>query len=123
MAFKRQEEIPGEFAQRFIDKGLPVCPLCRTTNPCWTIDAKPGFLKTKYLFKCSECEAIISTSVEDAICFLGINPPKIGTTIFNWTKPRIVFAIENKGNKFPEQDQKDKGKYTLKQLKKMAEIE
>lgn len=61
--------------------------------------------------------------VEEALSFTGVNPPKIGTTIFNWTKPRFIFAIESKGNLPSQEDQNYKKAYTVAQLNDLASKE
>lgn len=64
MAFKRMEGFSGSIPQKFIDNKVPKCPMCGTTNPHWAIDQKMGWLN-KYLFKCEQCNCILSATVAD----------------------------------------------------------
>lgn len=64
MSFKRMEGFVGSLPQKFIDEKVPKCPMCGTVSPHWAIDQKMGWVN-RYLFKCEECECIISASVPD----------------------------------------------------------
>lgn len=64
MSFKRMEGFVGSLPQKFIDEKVTKCPMCGTVSPHWAIDQKMGWVN-RYLFKCEECECIISASVPD----------------------------------------------------------
>lgn len=68
MSFKRFDGFTGSIPQKFIDKNFQRCPMCGTTEPYWTLEQKMGWVN-RYLFKCSKCEAIISSSVPDVSGF------------------------------------------------------
>ena len=72
MSFKRFDGFAGCVPQKFIDKNFLRCPMCGTEDPTWTLQQKMGWVN-RYLFKCSKCEAIISSSVPDVTGF-GRNP-------------------------------------------------
>jgi len=66
MAFKRMEGFMGSVPQKFIDNRVPKCPMCGTTNPHWAIDQRMGFVSlNRYLFKCEQCNCILSATVAD----------------------------------------------------------
>ncbi|MBZ9689388.1 hypothetical protein G9F72_024120 [Clostridium estertheticum] len=68
MSFKRFDGFTGSIPQKFIDKNFNSCPMCGTVEPYWTLEQKMGWVN-RYLFKCSKCEAIISSSVPDVTGF------------------------------------------------------
>lgn len=66
MAFKRMEGFVGSIPQKFIDNRIPKCPMCGTKEPHWAIDQKMGFISlNRYLFKCEQCNCILSATVPD----------------------------------------------------------
>ncbi len=66
MAFKRMEGFAGSIPQKFIDNRVPKCPMCGTDNPHWSIDQKMGLVSlNRYLFKCEQCQCILSATVAD----------------------------------------------------------
>ncbi len=68
MAFKRMEGFAGSIPQKFIDNRVPKCPMCGTDNPHWAIDQRMGLLN-RYLFKCEQCNCILSATVPDVTGF------------------------------------------------------
>ena len=79
MEFKRMEGLVGSAPQSFIDRSVPRCPLCGTSNPHWAISQK---LQMKmegnlYLFQCEQCKGILSSSTPDVI---GFNSTVLTTT-------------------------------------------
>ena len=65
--FHRADGFVGSVPQKFVDRTYPKCPICCTTNPYWTI-AQHNQMKMKgnlYLFKCSNCDSVISVTVPD----------------------------------------------------------
>jgi hypothetical protein len=69
MSFKRMDGYMGSIPQKFIDNKVPKCPMCGTTTPHWLIDQKFTWTVTRYLFKCVECECILSSPVPDVTGF------------------------------------------------------
>lgn len=64
MGFRRFDGFSGSIPQKFIDNRLPVCPMCGTKKPHWTLDMRMGWVN-RYLFKCEDCDCIISATVPD----------------------------------------------------------
>jgi hypothetical protein len=64
MTFKRVEYFTGCLPQRFIDKNVPNCPTCESSNPHWTLSEKVIDVP-RYLFKCQNCACIISSPISD----------------------------------------------------------
>ena len=64
MSFKRMEGFSGSIPQKFIDTRVPKCPMCGTTNPHWSLDQIFGMVN-RYLFKCEQCECILSATMPD----------------------------------------------------------
>lgn len=79
MAFKRMEGFTGSVPQGFIDRSLKICPFCGTNNPHWALDQKMQ-MKLEgnlYLFKCEQCNCILSAPVPDVA---GMNKTVLTTT-------------------------------------------
>ena len=85
--FHRADGFVGSVPQKFVDRTFPKCPICCSKNPMWTI-AQHNQMSWKgnlYLFKCSECESIISMSMPD-VTTLGngasgvVTNPNVGLT-------------------------------------------
>lgn len=71
MGFKRMEGFAGSVPQKFIDNNVLICPMCGTKNPHWSIDMKMQ-IKLEgnlYLFKCEQCNCILSATVPDVTGF------------------------------------------------------
>lgn len=71
MGFKRMEGFAGSVPQKFIDNNVLICPMCGTKNPHWSIDMKMQ-MKLEgnlYLFKCEQCDCILSATVPDVTGF------------------------------------------------------
>lgn len=68
MGFKRMEGFAGSIPQKFIDTQVSKCPMCGSLNPHWSIDQKFGWVN-RYLFKCEQCNCIISASTPDVTGF------------------------------------------------------
>lgn len=71
MGFKRMEGFAGSIPQKFIDNNVLICPMCGTKNPHWSIDMKMQ-IKLEgnlYLFKCEQCNCILSATVPDVTGF------------------------------------------------------
>lgn len=66
MTFKRMEGFAGGIPQKFIDNRVPKCPMCGTDNPHWSISQKMGLISlNRYLFKCEQCNCILSATIPD----------------------------------------------------------
>jgi hypothetical protein len=89
MAFKRFDGFAGSIPQRFADKSIPVCPICGTSSPRWLINMQMKFLANRYLFKCSNCKAILSATVIDVTRLDKLPIPTF----------KVVKAMSNKNNK------------------------
>lgn len=79
MGFKRMEGFAGSIPQKFIDNNVLKCPMCGTNNPHWSIDMKMQ-MKLEgnlYLFKCEQCNSILSAPVPDVT---GFNNTMLTTT-------------------------------------------
>lgn len=65
--FHRAEGFAGSVPQTFVNRTFPKCPLCCTKDPHWTISQhnQMSWKGNLYLFKCSECDGIISMSMPD----------------------------------------------------------
>ncbi len=79
MAFKRMEGFAGSVPQGFIDRNVPICPLCGSRYPHWALDQKMQ-MKLEgnlYLFQCEQCKGVLSSPVPDVT---GYNNTMITTT-------------------------------------------
>lgn len=63
------EGFVGSIPQKFIDKNVPICPMCGTKEPHWSLNQKMGFTSNRYLFKCEKCNCILSATVGDVTGF------------------------------------------------------
>lgn len=123
MAFKRMEGFSGSIPQRFIDNNVLKCPMCGTTNPHWTIDMKMQ-MKLEgnlYLFKCEQCDCIISATVPDVT---GYNNTALTTTgLFKKMSGKkigtIYMRIQDVGNAQTTKTYEGK-EFTLEDLNHLA---
>ena len=60
--FKRCE---GYIPQLFIDSNFPVCPICGSRNPGWTLRDTVEQAAARVMFRCSVCGCILSSSTAD----------------------------------------------------------
>lgn len=65
--FHSADGFMGSVPQKFVNRTFPKCPLCCSKNPMWTISQhnQMSWKGNLYLFKCSQCESIISMSMPD----------------------------------------------------------
>ena len=65
--FHRADGFVGSVPQKFVDRTFPKCPICCSKDPHWTIGQhnQMSWKGNLYLFKCSQCESIISMSMPD----------------------------------------------------------
>ncbi len=63
--FIRCDGFGGSVPQGFINKNLPVCPLCGSPDPYWLLKNKMEFSGHRILFRCSRCGGIISATQDD----------------------------------------------------------
>ncbi len=100
MGFKRYDGFMGSMPQKFIDDKLPKCPMCATNNPYWTLSHEIIFLTEFYLFKCSECSAILSVRMDDVVKLMKSSTPKLNFfRKLTSEKPQVYFKIKVAGNK------------------------
>lgn len=123
MGFKRMEGFAGSVPQKFIDNNVKKCPMCGTNNPHWAIDMKMQ-MKLEgnlYLFKCKQCNCIISATVPDVT---GFNNTILTTTGFikklSGKKNGVVYMkIQDVGNAQTTKLYEGK-EMTLQELNKLA---
>ncbi len=114
MTFKRYEGFTGSLPQSFIDKTLITCPICGSNNPHWSLEMKMklDIEGNKYLFKCEQCDCILSARVPDVT---GFNKTALTTTGF-------IKKLKGKNNKITYMivedvgTQTNMGKYIGKEL-------
>lgn len=71
--FRRMEGLVGSVPQRFADTHIPLCPMCKSSTPRWTVNERLGKLMSfdpeenahKYLFRCEECGCVLRVPVTD----------------------------------------------------------
>ena len=115
MAFKRRDGFVGSLPQKFADQKLTKCPMCGSSEPNWTTDSKVGMLN-RCLFKCSSCEAIISSTVADITGFANTKITSVGLVkALSGKKMKAYFRIDQVGN-MQATDQYLKKEFTLDEL-------
>ena len=122
MAFKRMEGFAGSVPQGFIDRNVKICPLCGTNNPHWSIDQKMQ-MKLEgnlYLFKCEQCNGILSSPVPDVT---GFNNTMLTTTgllkkLSGKKNGEIYIRVQDAGNS-NKNDMIGK-EYTLTEINQIA---
>lgn len=121
MAFRRFDGFTGSVPQRFIDNNMPVCPMCGSDNPHWTCDQEIKFTKNNYLYKCSECDAILSAAPSDvtgvgrtALTTMGLMKKMSGKNV-----KAIYITVRDVGKVQTTQAHKNQ-EFTLDQLVEMA---
>ena len=123
MAFKRMEGFAGSVPQGFIDRNLKICPFCGSSNPHWALDQKMQ-MKLEgnlYLFKCEQCDCIISSPVADVT---GFNKTALTTTgllkkMSGKKNNEIYMRLYNPGSN-EGLDENVGREYTLSELNEMA---
>lgn len=65
--FHRADGFAGSVPQKFVDRTFPKCPICCSGEPRWTISQhnQMSWKGNLYLFKCTNCQSIISMSMPD----------------------------------------------------------
>lgn len=121
MAFKRYDGFTGSIPQKFIDNNFPKCPMCGTNEPHWTINQKMGWVN-RYLFKCSKCEAIISSSVPDVTGF-GRSPlTTLGIAkALGGKKMSVIYMKVNEVGNMQTTKIHEGKEFTMEELKEMAD--
>lgn len=123
MAFKRMEGFAGSVPQGFIDRNVPICPMCGTSNPHWAINQKMQ-MKLEgnlYLFQCEQCKGVLSSPVPDVT---GFNNTILTTTgllkKFSGKKNGVIYLkVYDAGNNVDFKDNVGK-EYTLQEINQMA---
>ena len=128
--FKRCEGKTGRFPHEFITTNFPRCPLCRSDDPYWTIKFKQAFVGGRYLYKCKDCECIISADMGDAMGMSSGNFVDPGTNLMHYIKKSnsgkdfktIYMKIEDAGSAHVGEGLED-SEYTLDDLKSLIQQE
>ena len=63
--FKRYDGFTGNVPQKFYDASFPVCPLCGSKNPYWTLHQKYDLTTVRMQAKCKDCGGVISSTLND----------------------------------------------------------
>lgn len=74
--FRRCDGFVGSIPQQFINKNLPKCPMCGSTDPYWMLKDQIAMTEKRVLFRCSKCGCILSASQAD---FSGLSQNKAAT--------------------------------------------
>lgn len=117
MTFKKMVGFVGRIPNNFIHKNLPICPMCGQKTE-WELDQKIGMMNSIYLFRCEQCETVLSTPVNDIA--------KINTTVMFVKKMSgkkaltAYFKVVDVGRAQTTKMHLDQ-EYELHQLQEMAE--
>lgn len=65
--FVRYDSFVGSAPQNYIDKKAPTCPLCGSTDPCWALKQKEGAEPKRIMFRCKDCEGVISVDESEVL--------------------------------------------------------
>ena len=67
LSFSRSTGLVGAIPQAFINKNMPICPLCRSGAPDWSMHQKNlmSWRGNIDFFKCTSCGGVITISVPD----------------------------------------------------------
>ena len=116
MAFMRHNGFAGSIPQKFIDNQLSICPMCGQ-EPRWELDQVIGLWASRYKFKCSTCNAILSCPVNDVV---KINMDSLIIKSLTGKKALTPYLkVEEVGSYQTTEIHKGK-EYELLQLKEMA---
>ena len=63
--FRRCDGYVGSVPQNFVNTNFPVCPLCGSTDPYWTLKDKIEMKGNRVMFRCKDCGGVISSSTMD----------------------------------------------------------
>ena len=63
--FRRCDGYVGSVPQNFVNSNFPVCPLCGSTDPHWTLKDKIEMKGNRVMFRCKDCGGVISSSTMD----------------------------------------------------------
>lgn len=123
LGFKRREGYIGSLPQKFIDKNMEKCPMCGTGNPHWSVDEKMGLLSmNRYLFKCEQCECILSATIADVTGYTRtvMTYEGIAKKLSGKKTKSTYFKVIEVGNIQATQIHKDQ-EYPIEELFAMAE--
>ena len=63
--FRRCDGFVGCIPQNWINGHFPVCPMCGSHDPYWTLKDKMEFTANRVLFRCKDCGCILSATNAD----------------------------------------------------------
>lgn len=63
--FTRETKSVFSLSQQYADDTFKKCPICGSKEPLWNTTSKYKGLLKYYLFKCSNCDSILSVSEAD----------------------------------------------------------
>ena len=63
--FRRCDGFAGSVPQNFINANFPVCPLCGSKDPYWTLRDKIELTATRVQFRCKDCGGVLSATAMD----------------------------------------------------------
>lgn len=63
--FRRCDGFAGSIPQKFVNTSLPVCPLCGTDDPYWTLKDKMELTAHRVMFRCKHCGGVLSATQND----------------------------------------------------------
>lgn len=92
--FTRCDGFVGHIPQNFINNNMPVCPLCGSPDPYWTLKDKIEFTAHRVMFRCQHCGGVLSATQND----------------FDGTTKSTAFAIMNSGGAMNALIKKRQGK-------------
>lgn len=88
--FRRCDGFAGSIPQNWINGNFPVCPMCGSMDPYWTLKDKMGMTANRVLFRCKDCGCIMSATVAD---FTGATKSKAFAAL---TTGGLINAISKK---------------------------
>lgn len=59
--------LPSKLMREHINKMLPICPLCGSHEPLWTIHYRVDLLDGRVQFRCSTCDSAFSITQTDLL--------------------------------------------------------
>ncbi|SVE21899.1 uncharacterized protein METZ01_LOCUS474753 [marine metagenome] len=121
MGFKRYDGFYGSVPQGFINNNFKKCPMCGSGEPNWHLDTQKRWTENRYLFKCQQCEAIISSPFGDVMGFSRtiITTPGLLKRLSGKKTKVIYLKVDEVGSMQTTQLNKDK-EFTLDELVEMS---
>ena len=88
--FKRCDGYVGHVPQNWINGNFPVCPMCGSIDPYWTLKDKVEMTANRVMFRCKDCGCILSATAAD---FTGATKSKAFAAL---TTGGLINAISKK---------------------------